>query len=99
MHACGAGSADVRAAHGDRAGDCARNPDVYACTRVLADAAASCPLIVYRRLPDGDRRRTSNRTAELLRAPAEGSTQANLVATVVAHPCLGKRLPRQVPRP
>lgn len=61
------------------------NPDVYACVRAVVDAAASCPLIVYRRLPDGGRRRVANRTAELLRAPSEGTTQAGFVATVVAH--------------
>lgn len=60
-------------------------PNVYACVRVLADAAAACPLIVYRRSGDGGRRRASGRTAELLRAPAEGVTQANLVSTLVAH--------------
>ena len=64
------------------------NPDVYACTRVLADAAASCPLVTYRRLSDGNRRRVSNHTADLLRNPAEGSTQANLVSTLIAHLCL-----------
>lgn len=61
------------------------NPDVYACVRVLADAAASCPLIVYRRRADRERRRASGPTADLLRAPAEGTTQANLVSTVMAH--------------
>lgn len=61
------------------------NPDVYACMRVLADAAASCPLITYRRRADGERSRASGRTAELLRAPAEGMTQAAFVSTVMAH--------------
>ncbi len=61
------------------------NPDVYACVRVLADAASSCPLVTYRRLPDGGRQRASGRTAELLRNPSEGATQAGLVATVLAH--------------
>lgn len=60
------------------------NPDVWACVRALADAAASCPLIAYRRSDDG-RRRASGRTAELLRAPAEGTTQAAFVATVMTH--------------
>src|SRR5829696_5299537 len=60
-------------------------PDVYACVRVLADAAASCALITYRRLPDGERRRASNRTGELLRVPAEGTTQAAFVSTIMAH--------------
>jgi HK97 family phage portal protein len=61
------------------------NPDVYACMRVLADAAASCPLIVYRRRADGERSRASGRTAELLRAPSEGTTQAAFVSTVMSH--------------
>lgn len=61
------------------------NADVYACTRVLADAAASCPLIVYRQLATGERRRASNRTADLIRSPAEGTTEANFVATTMAH--------------
>ncbi len=61
------------------------NPDVYACTRVLADAAASCPLIVYRRLGDGERRRATGRTADLLRTPSEGTTPASFVSTVMAH--------------
>ena len=61
------------------------NPDVYACVRVLTDAASSCPLIVYRRRPDGERRRASGRTAELLQAPAEDVTQANFVATVLSN--------------
>jgi HK97 family phage portal protein len=60
-------------------------PNVFACVRVLADAAASCPLIPYRRAGDDGRRRASGRTAELLRAPAEGMTQANLVSTLVGH--------------
>src|SRR5215210_8578694 len=58
--------------------------DVYACVRVLSDAAASCPLIVYRRTEAG-RVRVSNRTAELLRHPGPATTQANLISTVVAH--------------
>lgn len=62
-----------------------QNPDVYACVRAVADAAASCPLISYRRLSDGGRRRLSNRTADLLRTPAEGATQANLISTAMAH--------------
>lgn len=60
------------------------NSDVYSCTRVLADAAASCPLIVYRRQGEG-RTRASGATADLLRAPAEGVTQAGFVSTLMAH--------------
>jgi phage portal protein BeeE len=50
------------------------NPDVYACVRVLADAAASCPLVVYRRGASNIRQRASGRTADLLRTPAPGLT-------------------------
>jgi len=62
-----------------------QNGDVYACVRVLADSAASCPLVTYRRLEDGNRRRVTNRTAELLRAPSEATTQAAFVSTAMAH--------------
>jgi HK97 family phage portal protein len=60
-------------------------PTVWSCVRVLADAASSCPLLVYRRLPDGGRLRVGGRTAELLQRPAEGTTEADLVATLIAH--------------
>lgn len=58
--------------------------DAYACVRALADAAASVPLIAYRRAGDS-RRRAGGRTAELLDRPAPATTQANLIAQVVAH--------------
>jgi HK97 family phage portal protein len=61
------------------------NPDVFACVRVFTDAAASCPLIVYRRQADNERRRARGRTADLLERPAEDTTQANLVSTIVSH--------------
>jgi phage portal protein BeeE len=61
------------------------NPDVYAATRVLCDAAATCPLLVYRRQADGERRRAQGRTADLLNAPSEGTTQASFVATALSH--------------
>ena len=61
------------------------SPNVYACVRVLSDAAASCPLIVYRRGADDSRRRAAGRTADLLRAPAEDVTQAAFVSTLIAH--------------
>src|SRR5215213_9019414 len=60
------------------------NPDVWSCVRVLADGAAACPLITYRRQGDG-RTRAAGATAELLRTPSEGTTQAGLVATLMAH--------------
>jgi HK97 family phage portal protein len=58
--------------------------DAYACIRALSDAAASLPLITYRRTETG-RERIDNHTAQLLRAPAPAVTQANLVGQMVAH--------------
>lgn len=66
------------------AGAALATPTVWSCVRVLSDAAASCPLIVYRRDPTG-RHRIGGRTADLLEQPSENNTQANLIATVVAH--------------
>lgn len=60
-------------------------PNVYACVRVLADAAAACPLIPYRRLADDERRRAGGRVADLLKRPAEDVTQADLISTVMTH--------------
>ena len=60
-------------------------PTAWACVRVLTDAAASCPLVSYRRDDVGGRRRIGGRTSDLLEQPSEGNTQANLIATVVAH--------------
>jgi HK97 family phage portal protein len=59
-------------------------PTIWACCRVLTDAASSCPLIVYRR-GDTGRRRIGGRTADLLEHPAEDTTEANFVATIVEH--------------
>jgi len=58
--------------------------DAYACIRALADAAASLPLVPYRRTPNG-RQRLGGSTADLLAAPAPATTQANLVGQIVAH--------------
>lgn len=58
--------------------------DVWSCVRVLADAAAMCPLIVYRDGPGG-RERVSDGPSGLLRAPAPGVTQPSLVMQLVAH--------------
>jgi HK97 family phage portal protein len=59
--------------------------DVWACVRVLADAAASVPLIPYRRTDAGRQRLSSGKLAALLERPAPATTQANLVATMVSH--------------
>ncbi len=58
--------------------------DAYACVRVLSDAAASLPLIPYRRTATG-RERYSGLIADLLTRPAPATTQANLVGQLVAH--------------
>jgi HK97 family phage portal protein len=59
--------------------------DVWACVRVLADAAASVPLIAYRRTSSGRARLNTGRLAGLLDRPAPATTQANLVAQMVSH--------------
>lgn len=59
--------------------------DAYACIRVLADAAASVPLIPYRRTAQGRERIESGRTFELLRSPAPAMSQSNLIGQVMAH--------------
>jgi HK97 family phage portal protein len=58
--------------------------DAYACVRALSEAAASLPLIVYRRAGTG-RERIEGPTADLLRNPAPGTTQSGLIGQVVAH--------------
>ena len=58
--------------------------DVFAAVRCLSDAAASIPLIPYRRTANG-RTRAEGRLADLLRQPAPATTQANLVGQTVAH--------------
>src|SRR5918994_3054999 len=59
--------------------------DVWACVRVLADAASSLPLHVYRKLGAGRERVTSGRLVELLERPAPATSQADLVSTLMAH--------------
>ena len=61
--------------------------DIFACVRVLANAVASLPTKVYRRLPDGSRLPAGNdqRLAQLLRRPEPGSTSADLFSTAMVH--------------
>jgi HK97 family phage portal protein len=59
--------------------------DVWACVRVLADAAASVPLIPYRRTATGRVRLSTGKLVGLLDRPAPATTQANLVAQMVSH--------------
>ena len=62
-----------------------RIADVYACVRCLADAAASVPLVAYRRTERGRQRLYSGRLPDLLQRPSPGATQANLIAQLLAH--------------
>lgn len=62
-----------------------RIADCFACVRCLADAAASLPLIPYRRTLDGGRERFPGRLADLIARPSPAATTANLVGTLVAH--------------
>jgi HK97 family phage portal protein len=59
--------------------------DVWAAVRVLADAASSLPLHVYRKTADGRERVAGGRLVDLLDNPAPATTQADLVSTLVAH--------------
>jgi HK97 family phage portal protein len=58
--------------------------DVWACVRVLSDAAASVPLIPYRRTQDG-RVRSDGALADLLRNPGPATTQSALMGQAMAH--------------
>jgi HK97 family phage portal protein len=59
--------------------------DVWACVRVLSDAASSIPLVPYRRGRDGARARYPGHIADLLRQPAPSITSADLIGQTIAH--------------
>jgi HK97 family phage portal protein len=59
--------------------------DVWAAVRVLADAASSLPLHVFRRVGDGRERVVSGRLVDLLERPGPGTSQADLVSSLMAH--------------
>jgi HK97 family phage portal protein len=59
--------------------------DVFACVRVLSGAAASLPLVPYRRTRSGRARLSSGRLYDLLQAPAPATTQADLVGQTISH--------------
>jgi phage portal protein BeeE len=59
--------------------------DVWAAVRVLADAASSLPLHVYRKTSAGRERVTSGRLVDLLERPGPGTSQADLVSSLMAH--------------
>jgi HK97 family phage portal protein len=61
-----------------------RIADVYACVRVLADSAASLPLIAYRRTAQG-RVRAGGRAQELIDRPAPATTTAGFLGQLMAH--------------
>jgi HK97 family phage portal protein len=59
--------------------------DVYAAVRLLADSVSSLPLHVYRKTVDGRQRVDGGSLVDLLDHPAPGTTQADLVATLMSH--------------
>jgi HK97 family phage portal protein len=59
--------------------------DVWSAVRVLADAASSLPLHVYRKAGDGRERVTSGKLMELLERPAPATSQADLVSSLMCH--------------
>jgi hypothetical protein len=59
--------------------------DVWAAVRVLADAASSLPLHVYRKTAAGPERVTSGKLVDLLTFPGPGTTQADLVSSLMTH--------------
>lgn len=59
--------------------------DVWAAVRVLADAASSLPLHVYRKTDVGRARVTSGKLVDLLNRPGPATTQADLISSLMAH--------------
>jgi len=61
--------------------------DVWACVRVLADAASSLPLHVYRDASGGGGRERvrTGRLPDLLGRPAPATSQADLISSLMAH--------------
>jgi HK97 family phage portal protein len=64
-----------------------RIADVFACVRVLAESAASLPLIAYRRTDQG-RVRAGGNAQELIDHPAPAVTTASLIGQLMANLCL-----------
>lgn len=63
---------------------------VFSCVRVLAEAVASLPLILYRRLPDGGKERATNHPLYGLvgRSPNSWQTRFEWIESGMAHLCL-----------
>jgi HK97 family phage portal protein len=53
--------------------------------RVLADAASSLPLHVYRRAGEGRERVSSGKLVDLLERPGPATSQADLISSLMAH--------------
>jgi HK97 family phage portal protein len=61
-----------------------RIADVFAAVRVLAESAASLPLIAYRKTPEG-RVRAGGRVQQLIDHPAPATSTAGLVGQLMVH--------------
>jgi len=59
--------------------------DVWSAVRVLADAASSLPLHVYRKTSDRREPVTSGRLVDLLEQPGPCTSQADLISSLMAH--------------
>jgi HK97 family phage portal protein len=59
--------------------------DVWAAVRVLADAASSLPLHAYRKTEQGRERVTGGKLNDLLDQPSPGTSQADLISSLMAH--------------
>jgi phage portal protein BeeE len=59
--------------------------DVLSAVRVLADAASSLPLHVYRKAESGRERVDSGKLVDLLDRPGPATTQADLVSSLMTH--------------
>lgn len=58
---------------------------MWAAVRVLADAASSLPLHVYRKTSDGRERVDSGKLTDLLDRPGPATTQADLISSLMSH--------------
>ena len=58
---------------------------MWAAVRVLADAASSLPLHVYRNAGDGRERVETGAWTSCSSRPAPGTTQADLISSLMAH--------------
>lgn len=59
--------------------------DVWAAVRVLADAASSLPIHVYRKTANGRERVDSGKLTDLLDRPGPATSQTDLVSSLMSH--------------